>query len=292
MKKFKLLAVAGMAAVTIFGAQAGRLYIIGDATPYGWSTDDATALLSSPADENLYTGTIYLKANQDFKFMTVPDFGNEEIGAKPGETLTDGTVALAKGTEDTGYDKIKVAEDANYAITINTADMTARIVKSSYQATQVGLCSMFMIGSATPGGWTVMDGTPLYQNQENPVEYKSEKVAMNNGSFKIATVLKGACSFDQKYYYFRNADDAAKMTLNQDGDLQWNIDKEGTYTVTANTVSGAIAISEVDSTGVEAIVTAEGEAEYFSLDGVKVANPENGLYIRKCCGKTSKVLVK
>ncbi len=33
-------------------------------------------------------------------------------------------------------------------------------------------------------------------------------------------------------------------------------------------------------------------AEFFNLNGVRVANPENGLYIKRQGGKTAKVLVK
>ncbi len=46
--------------------------------------------------------------------------------------------------------------------------------------------------------------------------------------------------------------------------------------------------------GVEGVEIDEfdGEAEYFNLQGVKVANPENGLYIVKQGSKASKVLVK
>ena len=44
MKKLLLaLSLLAMAA----SASAANLYIIGDATPYGWSTDEATALLST-----------------------------------------------------------------------------------------------------------------------------------------------------------------------------------------------------------------------------------------------------
>lgn len=44
--------------------------------------------------------------------------------------------------------------------------------------------------------------------------------------------------------------------------------------------------------GVAEIEAAEGEAVYYNLQGVKVANPENGIYIRVQGGKSSKVLVK
>lgn len=45
-------------------------------------------------------------------------------------------------------------------------------------------------------------------------------------------------------------------------------------------------------TGVASIFAGEGEAAYFNMQGVKVANPENGLFIKVVNGKASKVLVK
>lgn len=50
-----------------------------------------------------------------------------------------------------------------------------------------------------------------------------------------------------------------------------------------------------DGAGVEGIEmdeVVEGEVEYYNLQGVKVANPENGLYIKKQGNQASKVLVK
>lgn len=45
-------------------------------------------------------------------------------------------------------------------------------------------------------------------------------------------------------------------------------------------------------TGVEGIeVEADGEAAYYTLQGVKVANPEKGIYIKVACGKASKVVL-
>ena len=48
----------------------------------------------------------------------------------------------------------------------------------------------------------------------------------------------------------------------------------------------------VAGSGVAEIEAAEGEAVYYNLQGVKVANPENGIFIRVQGGKSSKVLVK
>ena len=78
--------------------------------------------------------------------------------------------------------------------------------------------------------------------------------------------------------------------------------KEGVYLFTykCNNGMGLYCIAEdgfqdkyQDGHGVEGIVVDEfdGEAEYYNLQGVKVANPENGLFIKKAGNKASKVIM-
>lgn len=273
-------------------AQAGNLWVVGDGAPSGWSTDNATAIVSRP-ESQVYTGTLYLTANKDFKFLTTTDFGNEEIGAAAGATLTDGKIQLAKGTNDEGYAKIQVPEDGNYYMSVDLTTMEAEIVKSSYQDTHIDLSSLFMVGSATPGQWNVDAGTPLYQSVNTPYVY-SNTVALTAGTFKIATVIKGGGSFDAKYFYFKDANDPDKMVLGQTdpNDSQWSIEEDGTYTVAANTLINSISIKKEVSSGVAAIATDNAQAVYYTLDGVKVNNPAKGLYIVKQGSKVSKVILK
>ncbi|MDE6137566.1 MAG: SusF/SusE family outer membrane protein [Muribaculaceae bacterium] len=287
--------VIALFAACSLSAGAGNLWIIGPATSYGWSTDDATALLSTGAEPDVYTGTLYLKAGEDFKFMTVPDFGNTEIGAAPDATLVDGTIALASGTDDSGYAKLQVPESANYAITVNTAAMTATMVKSPYQDSEIGVCGLYMVGSAMPEGWDVMKGLPLYQDPERPYEYASGKVALNAGTFKIARELKGACSWDARYWYFRDADDASKVALGQDGDLQWEIADAGNYNVNVNLNTSAISIAKAAGTGIESVEAdaSDAPAEYYTVTGIRIPAPAAGqVCIVKRGTKVSKVLVK
>lgn len=53
-------------------------------------------------------------------------------------------------------------------------------------------------------------------------------------------------------------------------------------------------LGDVESSGIEGIEVdgSNSPAEYFNLNGVRVANPENGLYIKRQGGKATKVLVK
>ena len=48
----------------------------------------------------------------------------------------------------------------------------------------------------------------------------------------------------------------------------------------------------VEASGVDAIVTDNAAAEYYTIDGVRVVNPENGIYIVRQGNKVSKVIIR
>ncbi|MBQ7854772.1 MAG: SusF/SusE family outer membrane protein [Muribaculaceae bacterium] len=76
-----------------------------------------------------------------------------------------------------------------------------------------------------------------------------------------------------------------------DTNCKANVEKGKTYTVTIDLNNNTITIKE--ASGVEGIETEENApAVYYNLQGVKVANPENGVYIKVQGNKASKVLVK
>jgi len=70
---------------------------------------------------------------------------------------------------------------------------------------------------------------------------------------------------------------------------------ETTCSVRAANAMGGLGRSaggpESSITGIEA-GSDEGETEYFNLQGIRVANPSNGIFIRRQGGKTAKVIVR
>ncbi|MBQ9077246.1 MAG: chitobiase/beta-hexosaminidase C-terminal domain-containing protein [Muribaculaceae bacterium] len=67
-----------------------------------------------------------------------------------------------------------------------------------------------------------------------------------------------------------------------------------TFTTTATTNISTITVNYNVNTGIENVDSEDTDApaEYYNLQGVKVANPENGLYIRVQGNKATKILVK
>ena len=68
---------------------------------------------------------------------------------------------------------------------------------------------------------------------------------------------------------------------------------EGQATSNGRVDLKGIGVNLIEGTGIDAVVADRNAAvEYFNLQGVRVANPENGLYIRRQGNSVTKVLVK
>ena len=74
------------------------------------------------------------------------------------------------------------------------------------------------------------------------------------------------------------------------GDVPYELE-EGTYTVTFDL--DELTLTFANGSGVETIVMGgEGQAVYYNLQGMKVQNPENGLFVKVLNGKATKVIVR
>lgn len=80
------------------------------------------------------------------------------------------------------------------------------------------------------------------------------------------------------------------ITLKEAGTLSYFAEKNG---VRSEVKTLAVTGSGSDTTGIEAVtVEAEGAVKYFNLQGIRVENPANGVFIRRQGNNVSKVLVK
>lgn len=88
-----------------------------------------------------------------------------------------------------------------------------------------------------------------------------------------------------------------KFTVPADGEIHsfgimFGMMEDGKVMIDANpdNVVRMEIVVESTSTGVDAIEAAEGEAVYYNLQGVRVANPEKGIYVKVLNGKSTKVV--
>ncbi len=269
---------------------ADRLVIVGEATWGGWNLGQSTVMQKSDENADVFKATVHLDANKEFKFLTELAFGKLEYRAGTGPvTLQSGIEAPLVSSEDVPTDgKFFVSESANYDIVCNLAEKKVVVTKATYQTTALKHTALWMIGSATKGGWSIGEGTIMKADATNPAKF-SVRTELKAGELKFGTNVYAG--FDQMFY-LRDVSDKGKIVFGGD-DNKWDITEEGTYDVTVDVAAMTVSFTKVDPTAISAIETANNApATYYTLNGVKVEKPVSGVYVKRQGGRTVKVVMK
>lgn len=269
---------------------ADRLVIVGDATWGGWNLGQSTVMQKSDENADVFKATVHLEANKEFKFLTELGWGNLEYRAGAGPvTLQSGVEAPLVSSEDEPTDgKFFVSESANYDIVCNLATKKVVVTKATYQTTALKHTALWMIGSATKGGWSIGEGTIMKADATNPAKF-SARTELKAGELKFGTNVYAG--FDQMFY-LRDSSDEGKIVFGG-ADNKWNFTEEATYDVTVDVAAMTVSFTKVNPTAISTVETANNApAVYYTLSGVKVEKPVAGVYVKRQGGKSVKVLVK
>lgn len=289
----KLTASAFVMLSAAFGASAvDHLNIIGSATPGGWSVLDGILMPPVADGENVFSCIGYLKADEEFKFTCGKDFSDSNKEYRNASTDPYEISNLIQGGND--Y-KFKVKESANYKVVCDLNDMTVSVTKAEYQENPIRFNALFMVGNATSGGWNIVDGTRLEWGGESEPFKFTWTGELNEGEFKI-----DSNSYNGDWagpWFFAGLDedgniDYSKIIADGTGDRKWQIAESGRYNVDIDLLKGSIAITKAPLDGIEDIVD-ENECTpvYYNLQGIQVANPSNGIFIKKAGNKVTKVIL-
>ena len=269
---------------------ADRLVIVGDATWGGWNLSQSTVMQKSDENADVFKATVHLDANKEFKFLTELGWGNLEYRAGAGPvTLHSGVEAPLVSSEDEPTDgKFFVSESANYDIVCNLAEKTVVVTKAMYQATALKHTALWMIGSATKGGWSIGEGTIMKADATNPAKFLA-RTELKPGELKFGTNVYAG--FDQMFY-LRDVTDEGKIVFGGD-DNKWNITEEATYDVTVDVAAMTVSFTKVDPTAINAVeTTSQAPATYYTMGGMQVEKPHAGVYVKRQGVKTVKVMIK
>ncbi|MDD6866511.1 MAG: SusF/SusE family outer membrane protein [Prevotella sp.] len=275
----RLLGCMLLAASTLTVQAAERLLIVGDGVWGGWSIDNSIVMMNDAAQPDVFTATVGLKANSDFKFLTEAEWGKLEYRAgDAGVTLSDGVSAALVSSDDNSNDnKFQVGETANYSIVCDLAAKTVTVTKAAYQDDELKHTALWLVGSATTGGWDLGKATMILPSDDNPMVFRGT-VDLLEGEMKIA--VNKYTGYGQTFYQ-RDAADDTKMTFGGD-DNKWNISKAGQYDVEADVKNLTISIVEHVANGITNMATtANATADYFTLSGVRLSAPAKGICIKR-----------
>ena len=211
-----------------------RLFMIGEATEGGWSWDAATVIEASAGNDNLFVWEGEL-GRGTFKASLVKDFSAPFYRpATPDCEVSDKGVASNQMVyTESPDDQWLVTVAGKYRLTFNTADMTFEAV--FLEAGPESLPSLYMIGEATAGGWSLDAATEIAATAEN--------VYVWEGVLKECT-FKACLTKDFSAPFYRPTSAVCEISENgvtdhgmvftTDPDDQWKVVKAGKYRLTFN----------------------------------------------------------
>lgn len=216
------------------------LYIVGDATPAGWNIDAPTRLEKTSDYVFVYEGP--LTAGELKACIATGDWGASFI-----RPSSNGCKIGRDGVESTGFvfttapdDKWVVEEAGNYRLTFDLENYTIAaeyLGATETETSPIETETLFMIGDATPGGWSMDNASEFVRSADNKYVFTWEGELVP-GTMKACTERDGtfSCPFlrpssngveissagvaSPEFVYTTNPDD------------QWRITEAGIYRLT------------------------------------------------------------
>ena len=159
--------------VTPYKPVTTTLYLIGDATPNGWSADNATEMTRTTNGLFTWEGTL---KQGSFKFITT-------LGQfLPSYNKGDNGLAVLRTSDDEPDGQWTVEENHDYKVTVNLLTGETTVVKSD--GVKPAYDELFFVGN--PTGWNF---EPMQQDLLDPFLFRLGYVfeSGNGGEFKFGT---------------------------------------------------------------------------------------------------------
>lgn len=281
MKKLYALAAAALAA---FSASAQSLYVVGAGDGLAWTPDDPMEVaLQGDAYTFTVDDLVQFKISTakgewtDFNAAALccPDITKEQLGTPVDLSAGDGNI----GTPWKG----------NYTVVV--AGNLTTITLTTDTPEPAGFTPVYLRG--TMNGWSAVEEWQMTTTDGKNYTFQcgGDKVITAADQFKIADDswgninygAGGAVSFDTEMTWNYNGNNS---TLASDfaGEVRFTL---------PDALKGPATVYFDTTVGIDGIAADSQEpAEYYNLQGVRVLNPEGGLYIVRRGDRASKQLVR
>lgn len=241
-----LVTILFVSALTVNQVHAQKRFcMLGDASRYGWDKDNASPLTQDPGNVSVFHYNAWLNVG-DFKFIL-----ENQVDWVPtwNKGANDSTLVKRINLNDPD-EKFHISVAGNYSITLDTTLLWIHITPMT-EPVAIDFNTVFMVGDATPNGWSVDNSTELVKNPSNPWEF-SYTGLLNVGEFKFPVNRNMNWGQD----FFLKVSDVL-MFLGKTPDSKWNITEAANYQVIMNIRTLAISITKVtaidpkDGTGIK-----------------------------------------
>ena len=190
---------------------------------------------------------------------------------------------------------VNMTANLTYNVTLNVNEMTVTIVADE-EVPPVPVTypeTLYIIGEANGNGWFTNVGVEMENKGEGI--FVAEGVQLD-GYFSFTEALaEEEANWDGLGQRYGAAADGSELELDAPlafgkGDSAFKVFEAGTYDLLVDFDNMTVTLLKAGAVGVEAIEVEAGEAVYYNLCGVRVANPENGIFVKVVDGKATKVV--
>jgi hypothetical protein len=202
------------------------LYLIGDATPNGWSLDRATPMTMDMTQFSRFYWTGKLNKGE-FKLLTT---NTDWLPCYVCDTTNAAKMVYRETDESYPDIKWRIDKGGNYRI---EADVQAKTITLTYQGGEL-YSHIYMIGDATPGGWSWDNITEMQHPETNLFTWQG---SLGAGQIKFPTELKSDWSGEMLYAPVPDCAPAVGGTFEArvgGPDNKWLISAPGEYEIRIN----------------------------------------------------------
>ncbi|MDE5683061.1 MAG: SusF/SusE family outer membrane protein, partial [Muribaculaceae bacterium] len=231
--------------------KASALYMVGDATPNGWSIDSPTPFTATESDPLVFEWSGSLNAGE-MKLCLVPGSWDAPF-IRPLEDqcpigtsdIDNASFQMHAGDPD---QKWRVTDAGSYTLTFDLRNwkMSTRYNGGAPEPSKdpISTETLYLVGDATPAGWSIESPTPLEKTGDYTFVYEGE---LKTGEMKACLV---AGSWDVDFVRPASAD----VEINKDGvaaddfvftagpDNKWKVTYRANYRVTFNLAEYTVAV--------------------------------------------------
>lgn len=208
--------------VTPYQPVTTTLYLLGDATPNGWSADNATPLTPSATEPGFFSWKGILSQGEFKLITTLGSFLPSYNRGDTDESLT------YRSSDDDPDEKFTVESSGLYDVVVNLLDGSISVTASSEPPYK----ELWMLGEAVPTGWNIDNPSPMRVDSANLFVFTYNEI-LKAGEFKIPTATG---NFNTDYYMpLVNeqplTETGVQLVPNGNPDNKWKITQAGPYKI-------------------------------------------------------------
>ena len=224
-------------AIALNGSTLTDLYLVGDATPNGWDLSRATPMVMDMTNFSTFSWTGQMHKGE-FKLLTTTD---DWLPCYVRDS-TDAGKMVYRPTEDTYPDfKWLIDQTGSYRI---TADVKALTITIEYLGGET-YSHIYMIGDATPGGWSWDNITEMQHPEPNIFTWQGN---LSSGQIKFPTELRSDWSGEMIYAPTPDCAPTENGTFDihtGDPDYKWVISEAGEWQIRINISETTISFTKL-----------------------------------------------